>query len=72
MVYTRYADDLLISGRQGFSADEAQNVVGEVLAYFHAPFAVKPEKTRYGSRSGSNWNLGVVLNKDKEITIGWR
>jgi len=72
MVYTRYADDLLISGRQGFSSDEAENVVYEVLEYFHTPFAVKPEKTRYGSRSGSNWNLGVVLNKDNEITIGWR
>ena len=72
MVYTRYADDLLISSRQGFSSDEAENVVREVLEYFHAPFAVKPEKTRYGSRSGSNWNLGVVLNKDNEITIGWR
>ena len=70
MVYTRYADDLLISCRQGFSANEAQRIVGEVLAFFHAPFAIKLEKTRYGSRSGSNWNLGVVLNKDNEITIG--
>ncbi|MCL2300941.1 MAG: hypothetical protein FWC27_12435 [Firmicutes bacterium] len=40
------------------------------MQYFHAPFVVKPEKTRYGSKSGSNWNLGVVLNKDNEITIG--
>jgi len=70
MIYTRYADDLLISCRQGFSSDEAENVVCDVLAYFHAPFAIKPEKTRYGSRSGSNWNLGVVLNKDNDITIG--
>ena len=70
MVYTRYADDLLISSRQGFSSDESENVVREVLEYFHAPFAIKPEKTRYGSRSGSNWNLGVVLNKDNQITIG--
>jgi hypothetical protein len=72
MVYTRYADDLLISSRKGFTVDEVQRLVGNALAYFHAPFAVKPEKTRYGSRSGSNWNLGVVLNKDNEITIGWR
>jgi len=72
MVYTRYADDLLISCRQGFSSDDAQQIVNEVLAHFHAPFAIKPEKTRYGSRCGSNWNLGVVLNKDNDITIGHR
>jgi len=70
MVYTRYADDLLITCRQGFSSDEAQQIVNEVLAYFHAPFAIKPEKTRYGSSSGSNWNLGLMLNKDNQITIG--
>jgi len=70
MVYTRYADDLLITSRQKFSSDEVQQMVCDVLAYFHASFTVKTEKTRYGSRSGSNWNLGVVLNKDNEITIG--
>jgi len=72
MVYTRYADDLLISNRQGFTTAEVEQLVGRVLEYFHAPFAIKPEKTRYGSRSGSNWNLGVVLNKDNKITIGWQ
>lgn len=70
MIYTRYADDLLVSSRQGFSAEEVQQIVNRVLAYFHAPFTIKPEKTRYGSRAGSNWNLGVMLNKDNEITIG--
>jgi len=72
MVYTRYADDLIISCRQGFSSEEAEQIVSGALAYFHAPFAIKPEKTRYGSSSGSNWNLGVILNKDNEITIGHR
>ena len=31
---------------------------------------MKKEKTRYGSSAGRNWNLGVMLNKDNEITIG--
>jgi hypothetical protein len=72
MIYTRYADDLLISSRVRFDVNGIQRIVASALEYFHAPFAIKPEKTRYGSRSGSNWNLGVVLNKDNEITIGWR
>ncbi|MCL2162656.1 MAG: reverse transcriptase family protein, partial [Betaproteobacteria bacterium] len=72
MVYTRYADDLLVTSRYAFSAGDVQQAVSNALEYFHAPFAIKPEKTRYGSRSGSNWNLGVILNQANEITIGWQ
>ena len=42
------------------------------MADFRAPFQIKDEKTRYGSRAGSNWNLGLMLNKDNEITIGYK
>ena len=41
-----------------------------MLAECNAPYTFKEEKTRYGSRSGSNWNLGVMLNKDNNITVG--
>ncbi|MEG1418893.1 MAG: hypothetical protein RSC55_09825, partial [Oscillospiraceae bacterium] len=27
---------------------------------------------RYGSSAGRNWNLGVMLNKDNNITIGYQ
>lgn len=33
---------------------------------------LKTEKTRYGSAHGRNWNLGLMLNKDNNITIGYR
>lgn len=69
-VYTRYADDILISSRKDFSAEEIVKFICDTLREFHAPFTIKNEKTRYGSRAGSNWNLGVMLNKDNEITIG--
>ena len=69
-VYTRYADDLLISCRQDFSQDKIQAFISDTLKEFDAPFTIKPEKTRYGSSSGRNWNLGVMLNKDNQITIG--
>jgi hypothetical protein len=69
-VYTRYADDLLISCKIDFDKDKVQRFVIDTLSEFNAPFSIKPEKTRYGSSAGRNWNLGVMLNKDNQITIG--
>lgn len=69
-VYTRYADDILISSRWSFDCNKLQDYVLDVLKKFDAPFELKKEKTRYGSSAGRNWNLGVMLNKDNNITIG--
>lgn len=70
-IYTRYADDMLISSRFKFNIHDVENAVLETLREFDAPYALNTDKTRYGSVCGSNWNLGVMLNKDNEITIGW-
>ncbi len=69
-VYTRYADDILISSRYDFDWRDTVRMIEGVLRQFHAPYVIKPEKTRYGSSSGRNWNLGVMLTKDNRITIG--
>lgn len=69
-IYTRYADDFQVSSKYNFSFREIEKYIVEVLASYDAPFTIKAEKTRYGSSSGSNWNLGVMLNKDNEITVG--
>ena len=69
-VYTRYADDILISSKVNFDCDKLQDYIIGVLHKFNAPFILKKEKTRYGSSAGRNWNLGVMLNKDNAITIG--
>ena len=71
-VYTRYADDILISSKFDFDFRKVEDMIRDVLRHYNAPFVIKPEKTRYGSSSGSNWNLGVMLNKDNKITIGYR
>lgn len=71
-IYTRYADDLLISSRREFKLRDVEDYVVSVLGQFGAPFVLKRQKSRYGSRSGSNWNLGVVLNKDNKISIGYK
>ena len=69
-VYTRYADDILISSRVAFDQREVVALIESTLARFEAPYHIKPTKTRYGSSAGRNWNLGVMLNKDNQITIG--
>jgi hypothetical protein len=69
-VYTRYADDFIISSRYSFRFKGMEELVIRTLASFEAPFSLNTSKTRYGSRNGSNWNLGVMLNKDNQITVG--
>ena len=71
-IYTRYADDMLVSSRFKFNVHELEQLVLDVLKRFNAPYVLNKSKTRYGSLSGSNWNLGVMLNRDNEITVGWR
>lgn len=68
--YTRYADDFIISSKYTFDVRAIEKAVVDVLAEFNAPFTINSAKTRYGSSAGRNWNLGVMLNKDNEITVG--
>lgn len=70
MVYTRYADDLLISSKNPFRFKDVEEQIESVLAELEAPFHLNRKKIRYGSANGSNWNLGVMLNKDNQITVG--
>lgn len=70
LCYTRYADDILISSEYSFKWTDVQNKLIAILNSFEAPFSLHPDKTRYGSSSGRNWNLGVMLNAENKITIG--
>lgn len=70
MIYTRYADDFIISSRYQFRFKEVEEYIEYTLSQFQAPFSLNKAKTRYGSSSGSNWNLGIMLNKDNQMTIG--
>lgn len=71
-VYTRYADDIQISHQYSFDQQEIVGIINGALTRFNAPFRINPKKTRYGSSAGQNWNLGLMLNKDNKITIGWQ
>ena len=70
LVYTRYADDISISSDLSFKWQDVENSLREIIEHFKAPFAFNREKTHYGSVSGRNWLLGLMLNKDNEITVG--
>lgn len=69
-VYTRYADDFIVSCKYDFTCADVQRFIVDTLKSFRAPFTINPEKTRYGSSSGRNFNLGVMLNRENKITIG--
>lgn len=71
LVYTRYADDIILSSDMSFNWKEVQDKILDIVGKkFNAPFSLNTTKTRYGSSAGRNWNLGVMLNNNNQITIG--
>lgn len=71
-VYTRYADDILISSKGKFDYEIIVSYIKDTLRSFGAPYTLSDDKTRFGSRNGHNFNLGVCLNQDNKITMGYK
>ena len=69
-VYTRYADDITISCKYKFDKEEVKNVIKEIFNDFNVPFRINEDKTRFGSSSGRNYHVGLILNKDNQISLG--
>lgn len=67
-VYTRYADDILISCKEKFNPVHIINIINHVFE--DTPFHLNTDKTRFGSIRGQNWNLGLMLNSENKITVG--
>ena len=68
--YTRYADDMLISCPYAFRFDDILQVIEELFTAHGLPFTINRQKLRYASMAGRNWNLGLMYNKDQQITVG--
>lgn len=64
-VYTRYADDILISSTKHFNPSVIIRLLETTL-----PFRLNKDKTKYKSINGPNWNLGLMLNQEHHITTG--
>ena len=69
-VYTRYADDITISCKYKFDWREIKQVVESVFEVWDVPFKINEEKTRFGSSAGRNYHVGLILNKDNQISVG--
>ena len=69
-IYTRYADDITISCKYKFNPKEIENVIREIFREFNVPFKINEDKTRFGSSAGRNYHVGLILNKDNEISLG--
>lgn len=69
-VYTRYADDITISCKEKFDVNEILDIIKEVFNDWEVPFRINDEKTRFGSSAGRNYHLGLIINKDNQISVG--
>ena len=70
LISTRYADDITISCRVDFEHEAVVRHIREYLKNSGSPLSLNGEKTKYVSANGKNYILGVMYNKDLEITIG--
>ena len=70
MVYTRYADDMHVSAQENFPYKKVVKFIQDTFKEFGAPYIIKDEKTHYGNIAGKNWMLGLMCNKDYNITVG--
>lgn len=68
--YTRYADDIIITSPYDFNFENKVSLIRNVLHECNLPIYINSTKTRYASAAGRNWNLGLMYNKDSQITIG--
>ena len=71
-VYTRYADDMFVSAKENFNYKKVIEVLKETFREFDAPYEIKPEKTKYGNVRGANWILGLMVNADHSVTVGYK
>ena len=68
LIYTRYADDIMISSREHFNPGRVLLDAQTILEQYG--FNLNHDKSRYGSSAGRNWNLGLMYNEAGDITVG--
>lgn len=68
--YTRYADDMLITCPYTFKYQDIIDIITSLFKELELPFTLSPQKVRYASMSGRNWNLGLMYTDQQRITVG--
>lgn len=69
-VYTRYADDITISAKYKFEWRKVKKEIEKIFEYWKVPFNINEDKTRFGSSAGRNYHVGLIINKDNQISVG--
>ena len=67
LVYTRYADDMIVSSADSFAYRTVEHKVVELLP---AGLRLNRDKTQYRNYKWHNFNLGLCYSQDKKITCG--
>ena len=70
-IYTRYADDIIISAKTEFNYELLISYIEDKI-FKDTPLKFNKTKTRFATSSGRNWNLGVMCNRNNQTTIGYR
>lgn len=70
-IYTRYADDIIISAKTEFNYELLISYIEDRI-FKDTPLKFNKTKTRFATSSGRNWNLGVMCNRNNQTTVGYR
>ena len=60
----------MFSARYKFNYEKVVASIIKILRRNGYPYELNEEKTRFGSVKGKNFNLGLMLNGDHNITVG--
>ena len=69
-IYTRYSDNIYISCKLKFNPQKVIRELNNILKKHNSPLKIHPNKIKFGSHAGRNFHLGIMLNKDNNLTIG--
>ena len=71
LTYTRYSDDMQISGKYMFDWRKVVEAIRETFREHGYPYVIKDSKTHFGNVKGRNWMLGTKINAEHKVSVGW-
>lgn len=71
VIYTRYADDIIISGNRNLNPNKVLSIINETLARTtNGVLKINREKTKVLRTTSKLYIVGIKLNKDHNLTYG--